>query len=368
MTNQPTNPTTTNLGGTMKMSDNFTSQLRELAALECGTTEWRALAERVSSEAEPLVDAAARRCSRVPGTVWTRDSDDIYQIARMTHWTMLDHVGVAQPLDELIESWDAALAVRVYAAVRAWAETSAVTGLSGYSGVVRRMRSLNAVRSELESAFGQTTSLAEAVDVYNGRLAAGVGGRVHGAHATAADVGGVRYDHLVAVDELEDALDLEVSAISRVSTERIVSRCVDEAAAVDPELGEIAAVWLRSWDDGGVASIAEVVRRCGITAPSARSAVTRLRSIAQRVATEELSDASLSIVRTVAAATLADERLGAVAEIRFEAWPAGELVAPAEIAQRMQMSVADVRRALATIERLLAENLTVEADCAERRG
>ena len=348
------------------MDDTLVDDLEALSKLVVGTPEWRETAERILAAHEETVSVVARKVSRQPGLTWENHRDDIVQLVRETHWRMLEHIGAGFTFPVPFEAWEAALCVRARSAVRAWAESVEVTGISSYSGVARRRRALHELRERFEVDLGLLMSDEEVVETYNDRVHPDDDGRrKHSAQATGDDLAGVSIARGMDLAYLPSAETVERLVTDQLSTEavtQLIAQTIEEASAANPQLGEIAKAWFSPWPEGDLLSTVEVARLVGVSASTARKALAwiRLIFIGRRVVGGGSDETSLAIARTVADAWMSDDRLGRVAEMRFSCWPANELVPVAEIARRLSRTETEVARAIVEIERLLERHLTVE--------
>ncbi len=351
------------------MDDHLFDELDTLSRLEIGTPSWRDLAERILASSESMTRVVAYRASHQKHLVWGRDHDDVVQIVRQVHRRMLDEVGVGRTFPLPFEAWEASLLTRARSAVREVAESSQMTGISGYTGVARRQRALHELRERFEVDLGEQLSDEELADTYNDRLHPDDDDdrRVHGAEATPDDLHGVDVvagDDLAYLPSQESVEHLVAEQLSLETTTALVARTIAEASAQDPRLGEIARAWLSPWPDGDLLSAAEVARMTGVSTARVRKDLGRLRAIFVGVHLTGGGDdaTSLAVARTIAEAHLRDDRLGRVAELRFSRWSEQELVPADQIATLMERPRADIDRALAELETLLEGHLVVDGD------
>ena len=349
------------------MNDNrLFDDLETLSQLEIGTPSWRALAERIFASSEASMRIASRRASHQPHIVWERDRDDVLQLVRMVHWRMLSEVGVGKVFAFPFEAWEAALLTRARSAVRGWASTVEVTGISGYSGVARRQRAMHEVRERIEVDLGERLTDDEVAETYNDRIS-GPGPRVHSAPAQTADYRGVSVvagADLARLPSTESVERIVADRLADEMTATLVARTIEEAAATDAQLGAIAKAWLSSWPDENLPSTAQVARTVGVPVARVRKALDRIRAICRGLQVVGGGDdaTALAVARTVAEAWSADDRLGRVAELRWSRWPERELVSVDEVARRLSRPRADVVRSLEVIEQMLERHLVVEHD------
>ncbi len=346
--------------------DQLFDDLEALSQLEIGTPSWRALAERIFASSEASMRIASRRASHQPHIVWERDRDDVLQLVRMVHWRMLGEVGVGKVFAFPFEAWEAALLTRARSAVRGWASTVEVTGISGYSGVARRQRAMHEVRERIEVDFGERLTDDEVAETYNDRIGGGPT-RVHSAPAQTADYRGVSVvvgADLARLPSTESVERLVADRLADATTMTLVARTIEEASAIDAQLGVIAKAWLSPWPDENLPSTALVARIVGVPVARVRKALDRIRAICRGLQVAGGGDdaTSLAVARAVAEAWIADDRLGRVAELRWSRWPERELVSVDEVARRLSRPRADVVRSLEVIEQMLERHLVVEHD------
>ena len=344
------------------MNTSLLASLSKLSSLELGSPKWREVAEQIVAELEPSVEAIGRRISRQAYLVWDRDRDDIVQIVRVVHWRQLQEVSVENVFSFPLEAWEAVLVTRARSAVRDWASTVDVTGISGFSGIARRRRSMYEVRERIEADFGELLSDEEVAETYNDRLMSSLGARVHSALAHGADMRGVRVSTDVDLSAYPGPTSVEgvvAEHLADAEAVSVVELAIAESFYENAELGTVARAWLSGSIDDGLPSASWVARKTRISPAKVRKHLRRVQALLAgfRLTGARRDATSIAIACAVADALFYDDRLGRVAELRWERWTEGVELTAERIAERMSRPVADVRRAIVVLDSFVDDHL-----------
>ena len=224
----------------------------------------------------PLCAAIARReASRRPGVQWERDGDDLTAMS-VAHSLVLTFIAIDDP-GELPWRWEAALTTRALSAIRDWCESSALTGVSGMTGAMRRRRTLATSWDRLVTEKQRIPTQDELLAAQHQEVAGRANPTKQGAVATAADIAEIDQafvTHQMAADiaELQDPF----AGVEMDDTiQSIVTQCRETG---DDTLGSFADVWLRRTIDGG--TLADVAREMGLRPTTARKLMVRVREVA----------------------------------------------------------------------------------------
>ena len=241
--------------------------------------------------------AIAYRCCRYGGLNWSRDEDDLVSIVTEVAWELLLAAGDPPP-----ESWDGLLFVRSAAAVRAWAQSGAVTGVGGMSGAMRRQALAHRTRVALARSLGREPTWQEIQDASNAAQARSrVNPAKSGALLTEADrqvlavvptgLSPPPYRHIAHHDPGGE----DGAPFDRTQVPGLAREIIRQPAARSREHELVAREWLRSvLVDGGL-SDSEVVRRVGLTPSAGMRRLADVRSIAQALCRARFADPPTAI-------------------------------------------------------------------------
>lgn len=235
---------------------------------------------------DELCARVARWCNHYRGLDWARDGEDLTQIVRMVELTMLNHIIDEAPgFDDLIPNWEAALRTRARSAIAAYADSPAVTGISGNTANRRRQRAIAHHRQQIDAARQDPATLEEVVASYNAQVAQSrKNPSKQSAFATSADLA----DPATVIPAGSDHYtgSLHQDDFDQVEASLLIEQVVQECVSFDPLTGDIARVWLSWYPDNQKLTTSDVVRRLGISRFQAETGIKFVRSAFQRALVE----------------------------------------------------------------------------------
>lgn len=272
------------------MIDSSSGYIEIVEQLACGEIQDPTIPEAVSRAIvlmEPLCHRVANRYRNYAGLTWNVDHEDLYQIVRTVEAKMLSRVASRTKMAlEWVETWEASTFVRARSAISTYADSGAVTGMSGHTSTARRQRSLSRFRDEMEMAQADLISADQLLEEYNTYVAKSRSNpRKQSAFAVEADI--VAPTKLVptAPDTLTDPQYVDPTTTVDVSDtiQRVLRRCKKE----DPTLHQVAVVWLGWFPDGDQKSAAQVASSLGVSQSTAGRYIARVKEIASSELSEE---------------------------------------------------------------------------------
>jgi hypothetical protein len=203
------------------------------------------------------------------------------------HSDMVGSLG-SGPFSKPSVAWEAQLWTRARSAIREYAESSAVTGIAGYTPVNRRRRGLYTTTQRMEIALSRQVTKAEVVEEYNKQRAAKRSNPVkQGAFASEDDFVGLAltYHDPDSMPEYTHP-DAEDDFVSTDAAADVVKRIIEICYDNDPRWGRIAEISLEWFPDGEKIPQAEVARRTGIPASTIKVCMEHIQEIMVKQAIE----------------------------------------------------------------------------------
>lgn len=260
-----------------------------------GTDAAEALIDEFLSLTEPLnksIAVALCRDFKVDRNTWL---DDFCQFVRIAAMHLVREIAENPKRMEEIASWRALLTFRARSATTAFLDsTSGFNQVSGMVGVKRRVREMEKTRAAMYAELQREPTDHEVVEETNRRLAEtrsdykrqGMECKVEDLHVAQPSV---------AIENSQGVADMKVhvdddSDLHSTERDDLIDGCIAACTIEDPRLGEIAKLWFapaRTGGDGEHPTAAHIARTLGIEPSTARAKVTRVRSIAQRIAREQ---------------------------------------------------------------------------------
>jgi hypothetical protein len=259
-----------------------TRLMADLAEIcEASPDQRKVLINLFLARCHPWHESLARHLARYPGLNKKSESvvEDLVSLVMEAHSDMVAALGSA-PFSKPAVAWEAQLFTRARSAIRDYAESSAVTGIAGYTPVNRRRRGLYTTAQRMEIALGRPATNAEVCAEYNKAAARRSDPIKQAAYATDADFVGLSIlpsdpDGLPEYSAPTSEDDFAATdAASRV-VDQIIKVCYER----DPRWGRIAEISLDWFPDGEKASQAEVSRRTGIPASTVKVCMEHIRKI-----------------------------------------------------------------------------------------
>lgn len=237
-------------------------------------------------DTDDLCARVARWCNHYRGLDWARDGDDLTQLVREVELVMLNHIiDDTSGLDAQIPHWEAALRTRARSAIAAYADSPAVTGISGNTAARRRQRAIAHHRQQIDAARRDPAPLDEVVASYNAQVArARKNPSKQSAFATSADLADPATVTPAGSDHYTGSL--HQSEFDQVEASLLIEQVVQECVSVNPLTGEIAREWLSWFPDNQQLTTSDVVRRLGISRFQAETGIKFVRSAFQRALIE----------------------------------------------------------------------------------
>jgi len=229
---------------------------------------------------DDLCSRVAHRHCRYTGLDWAQDSDDLIELVLEVELQMLNSIAAGDPRAlDCIPTWEAAVFVRGHSAIRSYADSPAVTGISGYTGVKRRQRALEQHRRAIQAALHEPLSTAELVEDWNATVASTrKDPKKQGAFATEADIANPVRVYPTDPGGLSGTA-LPMSTFDRSDAADIVHRVVSLCWAEGKQLGQVADCWLSWYPDGDPISPTEVAARIGISVYQVTRAIRQVREV-----------------------------------------------------------------------------------------
>ncbi|MHB8318096.1 MAG: hypothetical protein ACYDEP_02525 [Acidimicrobiales bacterium] len=234
---------------------------------------------------DDLCSRVAHRHSRYAGLDWTRDADDLIELVREVELKMLNLIadGDERAMD-FVPSWESAIFIRGRAVIRSYADSVAVTGISGYTGAKRRQRSLDQHRHLIESALHEPITVHDLIEDWNASVTSTrTNPRKQGAFAVEADVAAPIRVHPHAPDTLSTTQPDADSSLDHVEASDFVARTIAACRDESGQLGQIAAVYLGWYPDGEPSTPTEVAQTLGISVYLARKGIRRVKDVFQEI-------------------------------------------------------------------------------------
>ena len=263
------------------LSTSSTAEALEAIRAEEDPERRALLVNRFLSARRPLCVSIARRAAgKRPGLSWSRDGDDLTAIAMSVAAELVQRSTTGKAGDPPWR-WEAMLTTRANSAIREWAESSALSGVSGMTGAMRRRRSIVTTWERLAADTGRTPTTAEVLAAQRGDALGRSNPGKQGALATAQDVAEIDaafVTHLQAAESIADFQD----PLADIELEDTIRSIVTQCAEVDDMLGAFADVWLhRVVSDPDPLSV--VARDVGVGPALARRLVVQVREVAAGV-------------------------------------------------------------------------------------
>jgi len=215
------------------------------------------------------------------------DNEDLIQIVRTVEFKMLNQVAERTPEAlSWVPRWEPAVSVRARSAIANYADSGAVTQVSGYTPSARRQRSLSRFRSELEQSSVEPITDEYLIDQYNDYIAnARKSPRRQGAFATEADLNApVRF---YPSDPVERTCGVEADRASEIDASMdmlsIIRRVLAAAREEDVKLEQVAQLMLGWYPDGVQPTNAEVARELRIPTSTAGNRIHRVKEIFKEI-------------------------------------------------------------------------------------
>lgn len=237
-------------------------------------------------EEQPRLRAIAHRCCRYRGLDWARDGDDLVGIVTEVAWELLESIGSGGLVPE---SWDGLLFSRAAAAIRAWAQSGAVTGVGGMSGAMRRRVLAHRTRVALAQSLGREPTWQEIQEHANAaQRASRSDPEKSGALLTEADRFAVEVV-LTGLGAPAEGRELpgggldESDGIDPTEVPGLVREIIDLAASRSRKHEAVAREWLRATLVEGGVPVSEVLRRVGMATSAGWRYFSDVRGIARGV-------------------------------------------------------------------------------------
>jgi hypothetical protein len=226
-------------------------------------------------------ESLARRLARYPGLDANSEAvlDDLTALVMETHSNMLTALGQG-PFSKPSVAWEAQLWTRSRSAIRDYAESSAVSGIAGYTTVNRRRRGLYTTAQRMEMAAGHPVSNAEVVEEYNKVASKRANPTKQAAIATEEDFIGISLsphdpDSFPEYSRPATEDDLVTTSAAADLVKRIIEVCHE----TDPRWGRIAEISLEWFPDGEMLSQAEISRRTGIPSSTVKTCTEHIHEV-----------------------------------------------------------------------------------------
>ena len=185
---------------------------------------------------------------------------------------------------------------------------------------------------------------------------------MHSALAHGADMRGVRVSTDVDLSAYPGPTSVEgvvAEHLADAEAVSVVELAIAESSYEDTELGTVAHAWLSGSIDDGLPSASWVARTTEISPAKVRKHLRRVQALLAgfRLTGARRDATSIAVACAVADALFYDDRLGRVAELRWERWTEGVELTAERIAERMSRPVADVRRAIVVLDSFVDDHL-----------
>ncbi|MHB1718045.1 MAG: helix-turn-helix domain-containing protein [Acidimicrobiales bacterium] len=228
---------------------------------------------------DDLCGRIAHRHCRYAGLDWGRDADDLISLVREAELSLLADIAAGDK-DALacVPGFEAGLFTRGHSAIRAYADSVAVTGVSGYTGVKRRQRALVQHQRRIQESGVEPLSPSELVADWNATVASmRKNPRKQGAFAVEADVANPVRVYPQDPHDLSAMLPA-TTPIESVETADAIRRTVILCEAQDATLGQVASLWFAWYPDGEMATTQEIANQLSISSRSVRQCIHRIQS------------------------------------------------------------------------------------------
>jgi len=237
-------------------------------------------------EEQPRLRAIAHRCCRYRGLDWARDGDDLVGIVTEVAWELLASIGSGALVPE---SWDGLLFARSAAAIRAWAQSGAVTGVGGMSGAMRRRVLAHRTRVALLQSLGREPTWAEIREHANAAQHASrcnpekSGGLLTEADHYVLEVVPTGLGPLTERWALPDRGTDGDDGIDPTEVPALVREIVELAGSRSRKHERVAREWLGAILLEGGVPVSEVLRRAGVATSAGWRYFSDVRGIARAV-------------------------------------------------------------------------------------
>lgn len=273
----------------MSSTNNYISIVEELASDRMTPRTIPAAINRAVVLMDSLCHRVANRHRNYARLTWDADRDDLYQIVRTVEAEMLKKIAAGTPMArEWVHNWEAAVFVRARSAITQYADSGAVTQVSGYTSAARRQRSLAKFRTELEIAGTPPDDDALLAEYNRYVTHSRSNPKRQGAFAVKADLAQpIRFlstdTASPPADPVQDPTSTVDSTIDMIDLIQEVLRACHSESLV---LHRVAVHWLGWFPDGGEPSVQDIAKASDISVSTARRYISRVIEITAAQLTE----------------------------------------------------------------------------------